>query len=503
MTTLEQQKANANASIKYWSMHPLDWFRDIFPAVTLSTQQVEYWEELGKLIRAKMKARTSPDTMTDEERTYAGKIGISITAGQGTGKDFTAAATIVFFVMNFPYSKSTATGVTGKHLRNVLWAEISKILRLAVSTNPKDHQAQTMLESIITWQTEKVYHKGAKNPGAEWFAEAVTINPLATEDEQAKTLYGRHEDYQLIVIDEAASVPEPVFGPLEGTLTSLCSIALMIFNPTRAKGYAHDSQHSKADQWIAMRWSSEESELVTKEHLAKMLRYGRESNTYRVKVLGLPPSTSNGGAIPYEKIMEAVNREFDVSAYDPVMGGLDPGGGGDRSVATCRQGPMVRQFKKQTHDPDELADWAAGIFLEEDADVVFVDNIGLGWYLPKALQNRNVNARKADARSTPKDPEKFVNKRAEMYWDLAQDFINDAISIEDDEDLINCLGAVAFELVGKKYKMAEKKEIRKKLGFSPDESDSLALTKAKPDHLFRKGGKKKGNTLDLSGVFMR
>jgi phage terminase large subunit len=512
----DKEKARLVASVKHWRNKPVDWVHDKFPTIVLSTQQKWYFEELGKLIRAKIKAFTAPGTLTEEEQTYAAKIGISIDAGQGVGKDFIAALTILYFLDVFPYPKITATGVTGKHLRNVLWAECSKIMRLAVSTNPEDHRAPSVLEAVLTWQTEKIFHKGAKNPGAEWFAEAVTINPHATEDDQAKTLYGRHADYQLIVVDEAYSVPEPVFGPLEGTLTGKCCIALMIANPTKSSGYAYDSQHKNAEMWITGRWNAEESELVTPEHLAKMARYPRDSNTYRVKVLGLPPLTSEGGFIPYDKIMEAVDREFDISDFDPVMGAVDAGGGGDNSVVTIRQGPMATQHKKKTHDPDELADWSSTILLDEDAAVAFVDNIGLGWYLPKALINRGVNARKADSRSTKdlKEPDKFYNKRAEMYWDMCQAFINGAISIENDEDLINCLGAVKFEYVGNpaKIKMpdkrAMKKEIRKNShsdsnSYSPDESDSLAMTYYKPDSLFRRSGKKKTNTIDFGGIFLR
>jgi hypothetical protein len=485
-------------------LHPIDWVSDKFVGIELTSQQKEYWQELGKLIRAKFKAHTSPDNLTAQELEYSKLIGISIMAGQGVGKDFDAAMTLLFFLDVFPYSKNTATGLTGKHLRNVLWAECSKIMRLAKKCNPNDSMSDTVLEAALTWQTERIFHKGAKNPGAEWFAEAVTINPNATEDEQAKTLYGRHEDFQLIVIDEAAGVPDCVFAPLEGTLTSACSIALMIFNPIKNKGYAYNSHYGpQKNLWLRLRRNAEECERVTKEHLAKMAAYGKDSNTYRVKVLGLPPLSSGGGAIPYDKIMAAVGRDFDVSEFDPVILSADAGGGGDKSVVTIKCGPMVRQKKKNTFDPDELADWISSIYHDEEAAVVFPDNIGIGWYLPKSLQNRGCNVRKADARNTASDEDKFFNKRAEMYWNMCQDFINECISIEDDEDLINCLGAIKFVEVGKKLKMPNKKEMKKELsGFSPDESDSLALNYAKPASLFRKGKSKKPG-IDWGGVYLR
>lgn len=498
-------KAQAVASVRHWRNNPQDWVKDKLPKVKLSTQQVRYFLELGKLIRAKIKAYEAPGTLNEEEKRYAAKIGVSITAGQGVGKDFVAALTIAYFLDVFPYSKITATGMTGKHLRNVLWAECSKILRLAALTNPDDPQSPTVLEQAIAWQSERMFHKGAKKPGAEWFAECVTINPNSTEDEQAKTLYGRHEDYQLVVVDEAANVPEPVFGPLEGTLTSKCAIALMIFNPTRAKGYAHDSQNSKADLWITDRWSAEESELVSKDHLEKMLRYGRDSNPYRVKVLGLPPSSATGGLIPYDAIMDAVNRDFEVSEFDPVMCGVDAGGGGDQSVVCMRQGAVAEFHEKQTPSRDDLIDWSRSTLQTGDATVAFVDNIGLGWDVYKDLRKDGLDARPADSRSTKdlREPERFFNKRAEMYWDMSEAFINRAISIPNHEDLINELGAIIRDDVGQKVKILDKKVIRTKLGFSPDHADALAMTFYKPDRLFRKGTKKKTRSVDLSGIFLR
>lgn len=488
---MDINKRDIVESIIHWQQYPLDWVKDKFPTIVLSSQQKQYFVELSRLLNAKIKAYETPELLSEVEREYAGKIGISIMAGQGVGKDFISALTMIYFLDVFPYAKITATGVTGKHLRNVLWSECAKVMGMALKCDPKDSMSPTIIEKEMVWQTERIYRKGIKNEGSRWFAEAVTINPNSTEEDQAKTLYGRHEDYQLIVMDEAASIPEPVFSPLEGTLTGMCCIGLMIFNPTRNKGYAYDSHYGNvhSGKWIKLRWNAEESELVTPEHLSKMARYGKDSNTYRVKVLGLPPVLSSGGMFPYDLVREAIDREFDISPFDPVMCGVDAGGGGDRSVVCVRTGPVVSPFEsKLTSDPDVLADWAAGILMRVEATVAFVDNIGLGWYLPKALFNRGIDARPADSRNATDldEPERFLNKRAEMYWNLKLAFENRAISIPNDEELIDELGAIMQDNAGQKVKIGDKKEIRKKIGFSPDKADALAMTYYENDSLFRK-----------------
>lgn len=499
----ERLKKQAIASYKHWRRNPLDWVRDRFPSVVLSKQQEEYFVELGKLIDAKLESHAGRP-LTEEQQIYTRKIGISIMAGQGVGKDFIAAMTICFYLDCCPHCKVTATGVTGKHLRNILWAEISKIMRLSLTMEKDNPRSSTVLEDLLCWQTEKVFNKGARNPGAEWFAEAVTINQHSNEEEQAKTLYGRHEDYQLIVVDEAAGVPEPVFGPLEGTLTRKCCIALMIFNPIKANGYAYDSHHKNAEQWVTARWSAEDSELVSRDHIEKMLRYGRESNTYRVKVLGLPPIVGSGGLIPYDKIREAINKEFDIDETAPVMCGIDPALGGDRSVVAIRQGTQVSLVSKITNTRDDLLDFCVQHLSDNDASVAFIDNIGNGQDLYRDLIKMGYRARPADSRSRADKPEQFFNKRAEMYWQMRDSFVNGNISIPNDEELIDELGAVSVEIAGdNKVKIEDKKAIKRRLGSSPDKADALAMSFYKPDAMFRKGGRMNTSSINYAAVYIR
>lgn len=78
-----------------------------------------------------------------------------------------------------------------------------------------------------------------------------------------------------------------------------------------------------------------------------------------------------------------------------------------------------------------------------------------------------------------------------MYWDMAQAFLSGSISIPNNEDLINELGAITMDMAsGNKLRVCDKKEIRKRLGFSPDRADATAMTFYKSDMLFRKSNNK-------------
>lgn len=200
---------------------PWYWFRDYFgDAFQPTSQQKQYLEELSKLSTAKLKLHRG-DKLTKEEEAYSKKLGISIMSGTGTGKDAITALTIIWFLIAM--SKDTrvvATGLTGKHLRNVLWAEISKWIHKSRSlkdfTGGATQELTPVCDHMLAWQTERVFFKEYK--GQACFAEAVTVNKNSTREEQASSLLGRHATSMLMVFDEAAAIPDPVFENLEHTL---------------------------------------------------------------------------------------------------------------------------------------------------------------------------------------------------------------------------------------------------------------------------------------------
>jgi len=530
-------------TVTLWKIRPLQWVKDMFgdsiykaqeragrirdgvfvytgrPATSsgLSYQQEDALKQWGELIEAKLRLASGRELNPRQEE-LSKKIGLSIMSSNGNGKDFLAGIITWHFMSCFRDARGMATANTGHQLKNVYWAEVANVRGLARKLDPKNPESRNDLQVNFEVQNDKLF---AKLPikedwGKRHFLELVTINTKATPEEQGESLAGRHADHMLVLIDEWSGIPDAVFKPIDRTLTGKLNLAFGIFNPTRTYGYAIDTHGkgrgnsgARSEDWLAIHWDAMDSDNVPREQIDRLKKKGEDSAPYRIGVLGLPPLLDSDALIPFDLIMEAVDREFDVSEFDPIIGAVDAGGGGDDSTAGTRQGPIVNPIHaKKTSDPDELADWSSSVFLKEDATVVFVDNIGLGWYLPKALKNRNIDARPADARTTAalSDSEevKFFNKRAEMYWNLKMDFVNKCISIPDDPELIEQLGAIKEERVNGKVKIGDKKEIRKKFGWSPDRADLLALQKFKPAHLFRKGERKKdGNKVNFKGVFLR
>lgn len=509
----EQQIEAGLAQIRHWQINPLDWVKDIFGTnilersrckVTetgLSTQQEHAMRQWGKLIEAKLKSADG-HTLTPEEQKLARKVGMSIMSGTGTGKDFFASLLIFHFMMCFSMCKLLCTANTQKQLKDVLWSECSKIMRLSRKLNPLDPMSETELQNAFEWQSELIFAKPYK--GKEWFARACTINAKASPEEQGETLAGRHEDHQLFVLDEASSIPEAVWKPVEGTLTGRLNLVLIIFNPTRANGFAVRSQYEEKDKWVSIRWNSEESEIVEPTHIENLARYGTDSNTYRIRVLGLPPLADQGTLIPSDWIEDAIDRELDVDENDPVIAGIDVGGGGDKSVMCIRQGGIISEILyNNCKDTMEVADWVASNMDKYNCAVGFIDIIGIGRGVYDRLRYLKYPIRPADSRAKAPDTERFYNNRAYMYWRLREQFEHKLISIPRHEEILLQLNSITYDPENKNQ-ICKKKEIKRTLGHSPDEVDAIAISYLAKDSIYRKANYGTiTNKVNFKKVFLR
>ncbi len=96
-----------------------------------------------------------------------------------------------------------------------------------------------------------------------------------------------------------------------------------------------------------------------------------------------------------------------------------------------------------------------------------------------------------NAGSPPNDKERFVNLRAEMFWNLrercelnseGEPVMANALDLDDDEDLIAQLSSIKYKVDSHGRVKIESKEEMKKRGMkSPDEADAVAMLFAEID----------------------
>jgi hypothetical protein len=78
--------------------------------------------------------------------------------------------------------------------------------------------------------------------------------------------------------------------------------------------------------------------------------------------------------------------------------------------------------------------------------------------------------------------DKFINKRASLYWALREALDpknDDSLALPDDDELIQELSSTKYKFTTKgKIAIEEKDEIKKRIGRSPDRGDAVMLANA-------------------------
>jgi phage terminase large subunit len=501
-----------------WSLNPRKFVEEALlepKGKRLTRQQAHALEELRKLVYSKMRLKKAVDTalvekfptgsiaptpeqlkdladacmssLTATEQEYARKMGISISSGKGPGKDSYASWVMIWFLLFFRGSSIPSVAPSAHQLQDILWGEVSIWL------------SGSLVEHLFTVQKEKIYPTEGEAK-EKWYAMPLTANPKADATTQAGTISGLHAEFMLVIFDEADAIPEPVYTALDSTLTKIVNIALLIFNPTRNRGFAIETQ--KSNRWIAIRWNAEESENVSRESIEyKREHYGEDSNYYRVFVLGLPPVAENGVLIPWDWILDAKGRELETTKDDPLILGVDVGGGGDLSVVCPRHGGVVgRLLTNNSPDTMTVTGWIARTMdLEAERlnmnhpSATPVDIIGLGKGVYDRLREmgkRNIYA--VDVRRTARNPERFHRVRDENWWRVRRAFEEGTISIPNDPELVAGLSVIKYEEDSSgKIRIREKKSTKKELdssgaGGEMDKCDALMHTYFMEDKTFKR-----------------
>jgi hypothetical protein len=445
----------------------------------ISTQQKHALEMLSLLVNAKMK-RSRGEPLNPAEEAVVRKDGISIMSGKGVGKDCFAAWAILWFVTCMPKPKVPCTAPTSHQLSDVLWSECAKWLRHS-STKHREEKSGFYLDEWLTYTAEKLYFTEFK--GAQWFAVARTTNVKASAEQQAETLQGFHEDFLMIVADEASGLPDAVFKPLETTMTGPVNFALLIFNPTRPTGFAIDSQVKFREHWICLRWNAEESENVAKDQIEKLAKkYGKDSNMYRISVLGLPPKADPDMLIPWDWAMAAVDAEIEPAEDDPLILTIDPGGSGENAdltaMALIRGNKVLRILEYRGIDTEQIANWAMHHIFDEEPRMVIVDIVGIGQGVYDKLNHRvaDVNIVGLNVGELAANDDRYPRLRDELWWQTRELFERRAISIPDDPELIGELTNLKTAPNDDgRMKVEGKRELKARGVSSPNKADCVMM----------------------------
>jgi len=387
-------------------------------------------EGIGETIWSKQ--REIAQSVVENQRTV-------VPACHGLGKSHLSARLIAWWVSSYPLGTSLAITIAPTHrqVRNIIWSQIRQV-----------HAKSDLVGQALT-TTWKM--------GENIVAYGFSPNPY---DESA--LQGIHAPNLLIVVDEAGGIGEVIGNSIEALMTGGNTRLLLIGNPPTDKEDSwferccsnplynvipvptsatpnftgeeigmckacppYVEKHTINDHLVDQRWVDD----VVQE-------FGEDSNFVEARVHARFPRQTANKVIPFSWLEGARDNE------NPAMGesiklGVDVASdGGDEFAIAQMDGNIITLVHRSSGTANANAVDVASVIVQhiENAEKlhkernvrepvrVKIDTIGLGWGVVSLLQKwRQENRFQADiipvnVAERAKDPNKFRNQRAEMWW---------------------------------------------------------------------------------------
>lgn len=390
---------------------------------------------------------------------------VSIRSGHGVGKTTLFAWLVLWFLLTRCDAKIPVTANSQDQLRDTVWPEIAKWWRRLPP--PLKEQIEVGAERI----TIKADPEGS-------FATQRT----ASRD-RPEALQGFHAEHLLFLVDEASGIADVVFEVGSGALSTRGAKAVLSGNPTRASGFFYDTHHRLRSLWHTMRVNSEDVERA-QGHIGDIIaRYGRESNAYRVRVLGEFPTADDEAVIPLELVEAAIDRQVAHLEYMPVWG-LDVARfGDDRTALAKRTANRLLEPIKFWHGQDLMQ--TVGRLQREYSDTlppqrpyeILVDSIGLGAGVVDRGRELGLPIRGVNVGEAAAVKDNYQRLRDEIWFSGREWFAGRDVSIPQDDTLIAELTSPLYTFSSTGKIIVESKADLKKRGMrSPDLADAFLLT---------------------------
>lgn len=401
-------------------------------------------------------------------------ICIAVASGHGIGKTSLVAWLIHWFICCYPNPQIVVTAGTQAQLEKKTWRELAKWHKVSLQ------------REWFEWTATKFYLREAPDT---WFASAI---PWSEHNSDA--FAGTHEKYVMVIFDEASTIADIIWEVTEGAMTTARCIWIAFGNPVRNTGRFKACFGKFRKYWISMRVDSRTAKMANPVQIERWRQqYGENSDFFRKRVTGEFPIQASNQLIA-EATVDAC-RTYIAYGYEsfPIFITVDVARfGEDRTVIMVNQGrkclECIVMNGKDTVEVFTKTIEAWNYWkLKNDRIGIFVDDIGVGGGVTDMLRKTHgVLVIGVNAGAAAKDPEKFLNKRIEMWWNMAETLKlgYDLTSLDDEtfdalkQDLIN----IEYFMHGatQKYQLEAVEDLKDRDLPSPDLGTAFALRFAYP-----------------------
>jgi len=397
---------------------------------------------------------------------------IAVKSGQGPGKTTVASIIALWRSWRAYNSKTVVTAPTMRQCRDVFLVE----------TRTRLDAADPSISRFFNATKTKIEIMG--NP--DWGVKLVT----ATKEENAQ---GYHDPNLTVIVEEASGVPEPIITQFKGTLSNPNALFLQIGNPnTRASQFYKCFYGPNKKRWRRFTFNAEDTaslypHIVNPQRNTDLeIEFGRESDVYRVRVLGEFPHSDPNCIISSEDAWACADEKQLVkcrlmprvdSRQIARQIGIDVARfGGDESTIYRRIGQSIIEWKKFLHvEPTEVV--AAAFEMQRratwnDKDTYYVlDSDGMGQGCLGLFYSAGKNIDEWHTAGVASEPD-YANRATQGWFSLAKRMRERKCYIPPDPVLIDQLTTRFYFIDNKGRLILEKKDDYKDRGFdSPDRAD--------------------------------
>lgn len=434
---------------------------------------------------------------------------VSVVSGTGTGKTMSFARIALWHLLCHPYAyykgkleigSNTYIGAPlVKQVGDGVWKELQDA-KIAICNGP------------LAWIAQ-YFNIGKTTVTVNGFEDQWYITQIALAKGQSVGVAGKHRHWQLIVIDEAAGVPDEHFNVIDGTQTQGGNRTLMASQGVRPSGRFYDSHHSLSHRmggsWRALCFSSENAPFVKSKWLREreIETGGRDSVEYQIRVLGLFPEQTDkyllGRATLERRILGPKNPELTRCIEDTEAWGnliiIDVGAGVYRDKTVVTHVRVTGNGTRIDSDPRRIdvmeipvysnsLDWQqvagrAFDFGQKLSNVTYVVDIGgQGVQFAKILEalgaSNVIHVLWGKACFKRKNQERFSNLRAQCSVHAAEAVKDGRITFLEDrrKDLLDQGSRIPFHFDDKaRYHIMSKDKMAEEGLKSPDLWDTICM----------------------------
>ena len=418
------------------------------------------------------KQRETLELLAQERKT-------SVVGCYASGKDWTAARAILWWLETRAHAKVVVTGPTQRQIEEIVWRE----MRIAYKSASVPLSGK-MLRNRYEIDDDR-------------FAIGFSTN-------RPENLQGFHSPNMMVVVTEAHGM-KPAFEEALKRLNP--SKVLLVGNALSTSGEFYESHRALRSRYKRVKISAYDTPaftgepieiygLMNEEDIAdREADTGRDHPLFMAGVLAEFPDAQDDSltgrkAVDAAMADDAPSGEGAPTAEDdalqPVYIGVDVARFGyDKSALIARRGQRVIAMKAFVGMDTMRLSWEASSMARElGAEAVFVDETGVGGGVVDRLRELGAPVYGVQFGGRAPHPVQFGNLRSEIFWELRRLLEERLIALPNDDALAGQLLTLRYDVSSSgQVKLESKKAMRTKGLPSPDLADALAMAFMRPPSL--------------------